>query len=362
MTPFKKTMTVLMLGEGLDRQGGVVAVERLILDHAPELIRFIHIPTLEDGSAAKKLIVFAKAVLVMIVQLMVNKIGLVHIHVSTGGSVYRKTIVAIMSLAFRRPIIMHAHSGKFPTFFASQPKLAQALIAWAFRRCRRIVAVSHHWQTFYADTLGIDPARIIVLPNPVAMPASLPTRQAVPSIKLVFFGQIVKAKGVFDLLQATALVAGKTDNCFHVTIAGHGNVEDAKAMVDSLDIRKVSTILSWVGPKERDALMAGADVFLLPSYFEGLPMALLEAMSWGLPSITTPVGGIPDIIKHEVNGLFVPPGDVVALAETMQRMIADTSLRDRLGKAAHESIKPYDVKPYTASLATLYWALTPAQS
>lgn len=362
MTPLNKTMTVLMLGEGLDRQGGVVAVERLILDHAHELIRFIHVPTLEDGSAAKKLIVFAKAVLVMIVRLTINKIDLVHIHVSTGASVYRKTIMAIMSLAFRRPVIMHAHSGKFPTFFESQPKLARALISWVFRRCRRIVAVSHHWQAFYADTLGIDPARIIVLPNPVMMQASLPTRQSAPPIKLVFFGQINQAKGVFDLLQATAVVAGEPDNNFHVTIAGHGDVETAKAMVDSLDIKGVSTILSWVGPKERDALMADADVFLLPSYFEGLPMALLEAMSWGLPSITTPVGGIPDIIKHEVNGLFVPPGDVVALAEAMQRMIADTSLRDRLGKAARESIGPYDVKPYAANLATLYWALTPAQS
>ena len=70
---------------------------------------------------------------------------------------------------------------------------------------------------------------------------------------------------------------------------------------------------SWVDPQERERLLNESDVFALPSYIEGVPMALLEAMASGLPSITTPVGGIPDVFTHGAEGFLVQPGDVPAI-------------------------------------------------
>lgn len=344
-----------MLGEDLDRQGGVVAVQKLILGHMPGSVRILHIPTLKDGSGLKKVAVFLKAVLALIKHLTVDRIDLVHIHVSTGGSVYRQTVTSLIALAFKKHLILHAHSGKFPSFFERQPKPAKAAIALVFRRCDRLLAVSHHWRGFYAETLGIDPRRIVVLPNPVAVPATLPERPTAPPVKLVFFGLINQAKGVFDLLQATATIADGSDQRFHLWIAGGGGeLDQAKALALELGVTSRVTFLGWVGPKERDEVMADADIFLLPSYFEGLPMSLLEAMSWGLAPITTPVGGIPDIIDHEGNGLLVQPGEIAALAAAMERLIDDAALRERLGLAARQSVEPFDVKPYVAGLNDMY--------
>jgi glycosyltransferase involved in cell wall biosynthesis len=101
-------------------------------------------------------------------------------------------------------------------------------------------------------------------------------------------------------------------------------------------------------------MLAKADVFVLPSYNEGLPMALLEAMSWGLPVITTPVGGIPEVVSNTQNGLLVTPGDIQQLSEAMQSLIKEEKLRLSLGSAARISVAPLDVKDYFGSLKSIY--------
>jgi len=94
----------------------------------------------------------------------------------------------------------------------------------------------------------------------------------------------------------------------------------------------------WLGPESKSAALAASTIFLLPSYHEGMPMALLEAMSWGMPVIATPVGGIPQIVTNEVNGLLIPAADVAALTTAIERLLQDPTLRVRLGNAARTTI------------------------
>ena len=351
-------VAILMLGEHLDRPGGVVAVQKLILDHAPDAMNITHLPTLIDGSALAKLAVFTTTLFRMIARFLTKRVDLLHIHVSTGGSVYRQTVTALMALAFKKHVVMHCHSGKFPSFFDRQPKPVRAAVAAVFRRCHRLIVVSPHWEGFYAETLCIDPERIVVMQNPVALPANPPNRSVTSSVNMLFLGQINQAKGVFDLIEAVAILAEQAKHRFHVTIAGHGDLAPAMSAADERGITAHVTFPGWVGPEQRDACLAEADLFLLPSYFEGLPMSLLEAMSWGLPSIATSVGGIPDVLDDDVEGLLVTPGDVEALAAAMLRMIDDPALRQRLGAAARRRIEPLDVKPYIANLQAIYQETT----
>ncbi len=354
MTDRQDDVAVLMLGEHLDRPGGVVTVQKLILDHTPDEVRIAHLPTLIDGSGLAKLTVFATTVLRMTARLLTDRVDLLHIHVSTGGSVYRQTLTALIALAFGQNVIMHCHSGKFPSFFSRQPRPIKAAVAAVFRRCHRLIVVSHNWEAFYAETLGIAQQRIVVMQNPVALPAHPGTRSVTLPVRMLFLGQVNEAKGVFDLIRATAIAAEKMRDYFHVTIAGHGDLTPAKALVEQLGIAANVSFPGWVGPEQRDAYLAEADVFLLPSYFEGLPMSLLEAMSWGLPSITTSVGGIPDVLDDNVEGLLIKPGDIDALATAILEMIDKPALRQRLGKAARQRIEPLDVKPYIANLGLIY--------
>jgi glycosyltransferase involved in cell wall biosynthesis len=95
-------------------------------------------------------------------------------------------------------------------------------------------------------------------------------------------------------------------------------------------------------------------VFILPSYNEGLPMALLEAMSWGLPVITTPVGGIPELVISGTNGLLVNPGDIAGLSAALQSLVASEQLRLQLGNAARATVMPFEIGKYFSQLASVY--------
>jgi len=111
----------------------------------------------------------------------------------------------------------------------------------------------------------------------------------------------------------------------------------------------------WLDTTQTAELLAGASVFVLPSYAEGLPMALLEAMSWGLPVIASPVGGIPQVVRQDDNGLLIDPGDVDALSGALRRLLAEPALRQRLGKAARATVeKSFALPAAMARLSEIY--------
>jgi glycosyltransferase involved in cell wall biosynthesis len=98
---------------------------------------------------------------------------------------------------------------------------------------------------------------------------------------------------------------------------------------------------------------------VLPSYAEGVPMALLEAMAAGLPSIVTPVGGIPDVLTQGAEGQLVRPGDHAQLVTALSQLITDESARLEEGRRAHERARGNDVHAYARRLADLYQRIAP---
>ena len=131
-------------------------------------------------------------------------------------------------------------------------------------------------------------------------------------------------------------------------------MEIAKQLVRELGLEEKVTVLSWISPAERDQLLENADAFVLPSYNEGLPMSMLEAMAWGLPAIVTPVGGIPEVISDKQNGLLVQPGNQQQLVQAMQSLIEDERLRLALGTAGRNRVQSLDIKNYMSSLLKVY--------
>jgi glycosyltransferase involved in cell wall biosynthesis len=100
-------------------------------------------------------------------------------------------------------------------------------------------------------------------------------------------------------------------------------------------------------------------VFALPSRAEGVPMALLEAMAHGLPSITTPVGGIPDVFRDGQHGMLVRPGDVEQIRAALAHFISDEAARLSAGRRAHEHARQFDVHVYARRLADIYRRIAP---
>jgi len=343
-----------MLGPGLQVMGGISSVERLLVAYPPHGVEYVHISTLEDGSVFQKLRVFAIAIYRLTKRLLQRDVDLVHIHFSKRGSTLRKSILMALALAARKPCILHAHGSEFRSFFQSLPLLLQGSIAWLFRRSRRFIVLSESWRTFYQDALRLDAHQLVVLPNPVELPPQVPDRADGDGVRFVFLGRIGARKGAFDLVNAFAQVQSSASRPVHLTLAGDGEVEAARRLVASLQVEPQVEVLSWVDPEQRDALLAASHVFVLPSRNEGLPMSLLEAMGWGLAVITTPVGGIPEVVTDGINGLLVSPGNVDELATAMRSLVENQTFRQELGVQARARVAPLDIRNYAKVLQQVY--------
>ncbi len=349
---------VLMLGESLDKQGGIVSVEKLILKYVPDGVKISHLATLQDGSKAHKILVFINALNVLCRRLTDQSTDqstdLVHIHVSERGSAFRQALTTIIAWLLHKPVILHTHSAEFQVFYSKLSPIVKAGLNWAFCRSTRFIVLSYSWKKFYIDNLGLKEEQVVVLPNPVKFPVEIPQRINPEKVRLLFLGKIGDRKGTFDLINAITHIPLSHRQSLELTIAGDGEGQRARVLIESLNLAQHIKILDWVNEQQRDDLLKQSDVFILPSYNEGLPMAILEAMSWGLPIITTPVGGIPELVIPHHNGLLVEPGEIKQLAQAIESLIQNEELRLSLGKAARETVSPFEISKYCDRLTDIF--------
>ena len=279
-----------------------------------------------------------------------QRVELVHIHTATRGSFGRKSLFATIARAFGVPVILHLHGAEFIRFYAAQPRLIQRLIRDQLTRATRVLVLSETWRH---EIAAIAPnAHLAVVPNTVSLPASSAHTDTPPHI--LFLGRIGPRKGAFDLIAAFANLAPRYPD-LRLTLAGDGQTAEARDAARTLGLTHRITILDWIDAPTRTALLAQTTIYVLPSRNEGLPMSVLEAMAAGLAVVTTPVGGVPDLITSGESGLLVPPGDVPALTAALATLLDDPARRAQLGAAARrhiaQSFTPETVLP---GLSTLY--------
>lgn len=378
-TDLRQPTEVLMMGMGLEVKGGITSVQKLILKaHLSRLersdlprINIQQVPTSIGGSSWQNLWIFARAILILIWKILLRKVDILHLHFAERGSTLRKLILISIGLFFRQSIVLHAHGATYQEFYAGLPPVIQNIIKFLFSRCSQIIVLSKSWQDYYVNQLGLDRNRVVVLYNPVEVPATIPDRRGRDSLKFIFLGLIGKRggpldlaksvlsfpkqdKGAFDLIEAFAALPAAEIERTELILAGNGDLEAANELIAKLGLTDKIKILSWLDPEQRDRLLNSADGFMLPSYNEGLPMSMLEAMSWGLPVIVTPVGGIPEMVRDRQNGLLVEPGNHLQLTQALHELIADESLRISLGAAARESVEHLNIDNYMNSLSHFY--------
>ena len=194
----------------------------------------------------------------------------------------------------------------------------------------------------------------VVLPNPVDCnaihPPEDPNRRT--RATTLFLGDFSQRKGVRDLLAAApAVLAACPDACFVIT--GGQPPADVQALAQPLG--NAVSFAGWVRDGAKLDLLQAATLLALPSYAEGVPIAVLEGMAAGLPVVTTPVGGIPDLIEDGCNGRLVPPGDVAELAAALISLLRDPAMCHSAGQLNRQQVvASYDVPPYVDRLLALY--------
>lgn len=281
--------------------------------------------------------VLISALVVYVWALISRKVSIVHCHAAMRGSFWRKSLFAIIGRAFGIPTLFHLHGSEMKSFYANQSRWAQRVISRQLERASRVIVLSESWKAF---VLSIAPgSRPIIVPNYVLIPDA-PTSIRESTITLLFLGLIGPRKGTFDLLEAFAGARARHAN-LRLIIGGNGQTSNAIKMARELQIADVVTFAGWVDGPAKTALLETADIYLLPSYNEGLPVSVLEAMAYRLPIITTPVGAIPELITDGVEGRLVSPGDLLALENSICELAEDSALRRRLGQAGYERVSNY---------------------
>ena len=350
---------ILMVGTGLQAHGGITAVIRSYMDvRLFEQWGVRYVSTYEGAGKLTQLRTMAGALWRIVWLLAARRVDVVHVHSASRGSFWRKSLVAALAFAFRVPYVFHIHSGEFPEFYArgcGAP--ARAWVRLVLRRAARVVVVAPRWR---ADVLRIEPAaRVAVVGNPVRVPPLLaPLRSpAGNGATVLFLGRLHEKKGIFDLVRAIPQVLAVLPGTTFV-FAGDGEIEAVRALATELGVAHAVRLPGWVDGAAKQQHLEQADLFVLPTYFEALGVALLEAMSCGVPVIATPVGGIPDFIDHGVEALLVPPGPGTALAAAIVAALQDPALRGRLREQAFARVgRDYSFDAVLAQLRAIYTEL-----
>ncbi|MCH8274726.1 MAG: glycosyltransferase family 4 protein [Armatimonadetes bacterium] len=260
-------------------------------------------------------------------------------------------------------LVMHSHSGHFEARYRAAGPLWKRFIRSFLSMADVLVCLSPKWKQFFSGLdLGL---RIEVIYNPVDPDFRAAVDSAEPEkfcgVRVLFVGAVCEPKGVPELLDALeTLMEERAD--LAARIVGHkqypGHYERIVAKHGRMKHRDR---IALTGPKfgaELAAEYKSADLFALPSHFEGVPMVIMEAMAAGLPVVATRVGGIPDIIRDGEHGFLVEPRSVGELAEALARLIDDAGLREKIGRRNRaEAVEKYSAEAFADACDRLYRSL-----
>lgn len=349
----KAACKVLMMGTHPDGKGGIATVVAVLQEQGFfERNQVRYIATHAQVGALRKLLTAMGAMATVGWICLVQRPAIVHVHSASGSSFYRKSLILLMARLFGRKTIFHLHGAEFRQFAYDK---SGPLGRWWIRRTLAgssvVVALSESWSGFLH---ALSPtAHLRVVFNSVSLPV-LPQPLREEAGRILFLGRAEKRKGIFVLLEAMALLKQDFPEIMLV-VGGDGNLDAVARAVERLQLGAHVSIMGWISAAERNEQLARAAIFTLPSHDEGLPMSMLEAMAAAKAVVVTPVGGIPEAVEDQVNGLLVAPGDAAALAAAFRTLLTDVALRRRIGERARATVAArFSTEVVMEQLAGLY--------
>lgn len=280
-------------------------------------------------------------------------VDITHIHMSFGGSAVRKLVLMRVAGFFNVPTILHVHGSEFAVFGDRLSPPLRAILASEMARAARIIVIGRFWRQYLMERLEIEDRKVIVVANGVPVPTAMP-RHPGDGCRLVYLGALGSRKGTSDLLRALASPRLRSLQ-WDAVIAGNGDVAAFRAEATALGIADRVALPGWIGPEEAQALLASAAVFVLPSYNEGLPVAVLEAMAAGIPVVTTRVGAIPDLGIDNAAGFLIDPGSIEDLTDRLATLVGDPALREQFGANGRRRVESdFTIDSTAHRLAALY--------
>ena len=296
-----------------------------------------------------------RAVLLVAHGRVTGRLAGVHVNGAERLSLVRKGVLMAACKALGVRTILHLHAAELPSTYASLSRPARALVRWIFGLPDCCIVLGRTAADFLQHTLLVRPDKVHIVLNGVPEPmARSQGRTAGRPLRILFVGNLSERKGVSDLLHALREPALR-DVQLELVLAGGGDVHGYRALACKLALQDRVTFLGWAEKALVDRYLAEADVFVLPSRHEGLPLAILEALALRVPVVCTPVGEIPHVLKHRQHALLVEPGDRPAIAAALAELGRSESLRAGLASSGrHLYERHFSMRQFARRVARIH--------
>jgi len=353
------TMNIIITSPSLNPQNnvsGISSIMKLLVDnnHAHHYTIFVIGKKDNQKRRLKWLLKTASIPLRLLALLRKQKTDIIHFNIGfEPPSLIRDIAPFLTARLLGRKVVLHIHGGRFMT--APAHGLLKKIIHLMLRYTSSIIVLSEAEKTFLC-TLNpkLNKKKIYSLPNVVDLPHLEPEsldRKKKP-LHIIYLGRIDRKKGLGEIAEALNALSTQ-DVDFHFSLCGVGPDEEwfdqQLAPTTQTKVEKKGLIYG----ADKDKVLRQADLFLMPSHFEGLPMALLETMAYGIVPIVTPVGSIPQVVKNGQNGyLIANKNEIVKALVTMHK---DREHLHRLSLKAKETIEnEFSLDLYIARINQIY--------
>jgi len=269
-------------------------------------------------------------------------VSIVHLNTSLNPKAYwRDLMYLFVAKALGARVVYQVHGGQLPRKFFAKSRLLTSFLRWTLGLPDVVVVLAQVELRAYREF--IPGQQVVVLPNGIdCRPFSgVPTVRSDPArpLQLVYIGRVAREKGLYETLQGLRLAH---ELCVDTRLVVAGSGAEEARLRRYAQALGIGARVCFVGPvfgNDKVKLLSGADVMVLPSYSEGLPYALLEAMAAGVPVIATPVGAIPDVASDGTHGFLVPPRDGKAIAEALAILAGDREKLSWMSRACRRRIR-----------------------
>lgn len=345
-------MRVLMLGPSKESMGGIATVIKNFHRYFKcDDIDIIYLETWKEGNLIQRLKVTLVSLLKFIKYMLVVNIDIIHIHMAQDGSFYRKSLIILIGKLFRKNILLHMHASQFDKFYFNSTNIAKSYIRFILKLPNKIVVLSEKWKEFYEK---ITDNEIIIVNNAVLIDKYNYNNNG--NI-ISFMGRLCERKGIYDVLKiADKILENHKD--IKLYLCGDGDIEKIKSIILEKGMSDKIIVTGWINDKDKEKILKNSIINILPSYNEGMPMAILETMAQGIPNISTDIGGIPNVIENYENGILIHPGDVDELLNSINYLLSNKEIRMDMSRKAYETIKyKFSIETYNNKFIGLYKSL-----
>lgn len=336
-----KTISSKVLMTGVkykdNHPGGMSSVVRYWSNYIEDLQYYAEF---KEGSNVVKILVFLRALVLIFFRLLYDRsIKIVHIHTAEGTDFKRNSIIIRISKIFNKKVVIHSHGATFVEYYDGCDEKGKEWIRKILDITDLIIVLSESWKKWFHE-IGVPDSKLIILHNITAYPQITDVNKNENKVRLIFLGEIGPRKGVFDLLEAIAQHKEMLKDKIELHIGGNKMESELLDFLNKNDLGSFVYFDGFVYGEKKNKLLNWANVFILPSHNEGLPISILEAMAYRLPVISTPVGGIPEVVDNS-NGILVEPGNKDEIFNAINYYIKNREMISKHGEEGFKKAETY---------------------